>query len=70
MPADKPTKEDLYERMEIGTPYSASEFVDEFPVTRWTIHNWLVELHEEGRIERKKHSETRVTWWRSEDGGG
>lgn len=62
-PAD-PTPEALLDEMEPCEPYAVADLVDEFDdASRWTIQRRLDTLDEEGRIEKKKHGENRVSYW-------
>jgi predicted ArsR family transcriptional regulator len=52
--------------MNVREPYTAQEIASALNVTRRTAHNYLEDLYEDGKVERKKHTNNRVTWWREE----
>ena len=60
---DDPDPEDILAEMDPGTPYTVADFEGRWDVSRWTIRRRLEELHEEGEIQRRKHSDNVVTWW-------
>ena len=60
---DEPSHEDVLDEMEPCQPYTVADFEDLYDVSRWTIRRRLEDLHEDGAIQRKKHSENLVTWW-------
>lgn len=66
-PPEDPTPDDVYEYMADGRCYVVADLVEEFSDTdasRWTLQNRLDELAEEGRIEKRKHANERVTYRR------
>jgi len=65
-----PSPEDVLDVMSVCEPYTAGDFEDEFDnVSRWTIQRRLEALQERGDIQKKKHAENRVSWWKPlEDG--
>lgn len=67
---EKPTIDEVFGAMEPCKPYTVADLASEFAgVSRWTIQRRLDQLTEEGKIEKKKHAETRVTYWfDTEDG--
>lgn len=45
-------------------PYTVKDFEAIFDDTsRWTIQRRLDTLHEDERVNNKKHAENRVSWW-------
>lgn len=45
-------------------PYTVKDFEAIFDDTsRWTIQRRLDTLHEDERVNKKKHAENRVSWW-------
>lgn len=63
-----PTAEDVVSEMRSCEPYKASDLTEVFDdVSRWTIQRRLESLHDDGRIERKKHADGSVSWWVSSD---
>jgi len=59
-----PSPQEVYLAMEEGQPYTVGEIVDQFPDSnRWTIKRRLDQLVEDGFVERKKHSQSTVTYW-------
>lgn len=64
---EEPTPEKVYMAMNAGEPYTVRELAEEFDDTsRWTIQRRLDMLVEEGFVQRKQHSEKRVSYWISE----
>lgn len=59
----EPATEDILAEMDPCTPYTVSDFVQRFDVSRWTIRRRLQSLVDSGDIRRKKHSENVLTWW-------
>lgn len=61
---EDPLPEDVLAVMEPGEPYSVGDLLKKFPdVSRWTIQRRLEALYEDGQVNKKKHNESRVTWW-------
>ena len=69
-PPSDPLPEDVLDAMDPGRPYSVSDLVDQFDVSRWTILRRLNDLHDAGEVEREKHSPNMVTWWVPVSGDG
>lgn len=44
-------------------PYTAGDLADELGEPRRTIDHKLRQLAENNKVNRKKHSTRRVTWW-------
>ena len=62
---EEPTPEQVLEEMRRCEPYTASDFEELFgDVSRWTIQRRLETLYDDGRVNKKKHAENRVSWWR------
>lgn len=64
---DDPTLDAVLDEMEIGRCYVTADLVAEFDhldVSRWTVRNRLLDLADEGRIERRKHTNDAVTYRR------
>lgn len=70
-PREKPTTEQVYERMVPKRCYNVADLVAEFEseidTTRWTIRNRLNDLVEEDRIVRREHANGNVTYRRPEN---
>jgi len=61
---EEPTPEQILEEMTPCEPYSVSNLESIFDgVSRWTIQRRLDRLHEDGKVQKKKHAENRVSWW-------
>lgn len=59
-----PSPQDLLEAMEPCEPYTVNDLTDLFDdVSRWTIQRRLDDLHDQGHVRKKKHTENRVSWW-------
>lgn len=67
---DPPTTSDILDDMETCTPYTVADFEDQYDASRWTIRRRLEDLHDDGEIKRKQHSDRAVTWWLDVDTGG
>jgi len=63
--ADDNVQEQLLETMEVCEPYSARDLADETGIPRRTVDHHLRKLADSGEIERKRHAENRVTWYRT-----
>jgi len=61
---DSRSRDDVFEAMDIGEPYTTSELADTLGVPRRTMYNILSDLHEIGRIRKKKPEERRAIWIR------
>lgn len=60
----EPTPEQVLDELSPCEPYTANDLEDIFEdASRWTIQRRLDSLHEDGKIQKKKHSETRVSFW-------
>lgn len=64
---EDPSPQEVYMAMAEGEPYTAGElheiFEKKYDVSRWTIKRRLDDLANDGFIERKEHSEGRVSFW-------
>lgn len=61
---EEPTPDDVLDALTPCEPYTASEVAALFEDTsRWTIQRRLDTLVERGDVEKKKHSERRVSYW-------
>lgn len=61
---EEPTPEQVREQMRPCEPYTVGDFEDIFEDTsRWTIQRRLDTLVEDGEVNKKKHSENRVSFW-------
>lgn len=61
---EEPTPEQVLDQMNPCEPYTVKDFEELFDDTsRWTIQRRLDTLHEDGRVNKKKHAENRVSWW-------
>ncbi len=58
-----PGPHEVYAAMQPGEPYTVRELADEFDVSRWTIQRRLETLESEGFVEKKRHSQRRVSFW-------
>lgn len=67
-PRDPPLPEEVLGRMAENEPYVVAdlvaEFEDEYGPARGTVRNRLEYLVDEGEVERKKHANGTVTYWR------
>lgn len=61
---EEPTQSQVFDAMEPCEPYTVSDLRDEFPdASRWTIQRRLDALVDDGRLQKKKHTENRVSYW-------
>lgn len=61
---DEPTPQQVFDEMNLCEPYTVSDLVDEFPdASRWTVQRRLDTLVEDGLLQKKKHTENRVSYW-------
>lgn len=61
---DEPTPQQVLEEMDTCEPYTVNELQDLFDdVSRWTIQRRLDSLHGDGLVNKKKHTENRVSYW-------
>lgn len=58
------SKEDIFEFMNQLEPYTTREIAEEFDAPRRTVYNYLEELHEEGKIRKKKPDPRSAVWFR------
>lgn len=66
---EEPTPDDVLAVMTVCEPYTVGGLTNEFSdASRWTIQRRLDELVERGDIQKKKHSENRVSYWMPADG--
>jgi len=64
---EEPTPQQVLNEMCVCEPYTVQDLQQLFEDTsRWTIQRRLETLTEDGEIQRKKHSENRVSYWISE----
>lgn len=64
---EEPTPQQVLDEMSVCEPYTVSDLVDAFSdSSRWTIQRRLDTLVEKDELEKKKHSETRASYWVSE----
>lgn len=54
----------VFRAMEPLEPYTTRELADELEVPRRTIYKYLDELHNEGRVRKKKPEPRRAIWIR------
>lgn len=57
-------RNDVFEAMEPLEPYSTRELADELEAPRRTIFKYLEELHELGKIRKKKPGPRSAVWIR------
>ena len=60
---EEPTPKQVLEKMWLCEPYTVSDIEDLFDVSRWTIQRRLETLLEEEEVQKKKHTQNRVSWW-------
>jgi uncharacterized protein VirK/YbjX len=61
---EEPTPEQVRSEMNTCEPYTVSDLQDTFKdASRWTIQRRLDTLVEDGQVAKKKHSETRASYW-------
>lgn len=61
---EEPTPEQVLEQMCACEPYTVSDLESEFAdASRWTIQRRLDTLVDEGSVNKKKHTENRVSYW-------
>ena len=61
---EEPTPDQVLDQMNPCEPYTVKDFEAIFDDTsRWTIQRRLDTLHEDERVNKKKHAENRVSWW-------
>lgn len=53
----------ILETMEPGEPYTAGDLADVVGKSRRQVDRYLRDLADDGAVNRKKHSERRVSWW-------
>jgi predicted transcriptional regulator len=58
------TKKDVFEFMEGLEPYSTREIAEGLGAPRRTVYNFLEELHQEGKIRKKKPDPRSAVWFR------
>ena len=59
-----PTTEDILDAMTPGEPYKVADLTEAFEDTsRWTVQRRLNDLHDDDRVQRKKHADGSVSWW-------
>ena len=61
--------DDILDTMTPLEPYSARELAETLGWPRRTVHKLLSELHDEGRVRRKKTGHRTVIWIRPEREG-
>jgi predicted transcriptional regulator len=63
------TDDELLENMREDTDpiHSAAEIAEMVGVTRQCVFNRLQQLHEDGRVGRKKSGSRTVVWWPSDE---
>lgn len=66
--ADSNIEDVLVEEMEVCEPYSARDLAEATDNPRRTVDHHLRMLADDGKIERKKHAENRVTWYKVREG--
>ena len=54
----------VFEAMAQLEPYTTAELADSLNAPRRTVYKYLEELHDEGRIRKKKLNQRRVIWIR------
>lgn len=65
---EDPGPHEVYQAMVPGDPYTVMELAREFDnASRRTIRRRLNTLVEEGFVDRKQHSQGRVSYWVPED---
>jgi len=61
---EEPSPEQVFIAMDPGEPYTAGEVAEQFPdASRWTVKRRLDKLVSTGFVEKKRHSERRVSYW-------
>lgn len=61
---DEPTPKQVLEEMCVCEPYIVSDLAGVFDDTsRWTLQRRLDTLVENGDLDKKKHTENRVSYW-------
>jgi len=61
---EEPTPKQVLKKMRLCEPYTVSDIEDLFDdVSRWTIQRRLETLLEEEKVQKKKHTQNRVSWW-------
>lgn len=68
---EDPSPQEVFLAMDDGQPWTAAELAeklceqagDEEYTNRWTVRRRLDDLVEDGFVNRKKHSESRVSYW-------
>jgi len=68
---EEPTPEQVLEAMRSCEPYTVSDLVDPYDdASRWTVQRRLDTLVEDGQVNKKKHTENRVSYWISSNKSG
>jgi DNA-binding HxlR family transcriptional regulator len=60
---EEPTPDAVFEEMTPCEPYTTSDLLAAFDTSRWTVQRRLDTLVDDGRVNKKKHAENRVTYW-------
>jgi len=61
---EEPTPEQVLEAMTPCEPYTVSDLVDRYDdASRWTVQRRLDTLVKDGEVNKKKHTENRVSYW-------
>lgn len=58
------TADKVFEAMDQLEPYTSAELADSLDAPRRTVYKYLEDLHDEGRIRKKKINQRRVIWIR------
>lgn len=56
--------EDVFQAMDELEPYTTGELAEQLDAPRRTIFNYLEQLHENGRVQKKKPEPRRAIWMR------
>jgi DNA-binding HxlR family transcriptional regulator len=61
---EEPTTNQVLEVMNSCEPYVVADLQDEFSdASRWTLQRRLDALVENGKLQKKKHTSNRVSYW-------
>ena len=68
---EEPTPEQVFDAMTPCEPYIVSDLVERYDdASRWTVQRRLDTLVEDGEVNKKKHTENRVSYWISSSKSG
>lgn len=59
----------IIDAIEPGQAYATSELRErvDADVSQQTVRNWLHQLHDDGRVEKRRANEKLILWWLAED---